>query len=302
MNELFYLSDEKKDISLPFSQREGIRPVKIKIQKGMMSERLKIRLWNVFTVTQLNKYEHSFGGRMSDRELRNLRSRQSQIDNLITKIWDQILNEPIDEIASHWGTICKRLKETFFDCNWYQAYEFIEFIARNSTLETERFMNSCNDVLAQEQSGYRFVNGIITSITSEIEIEAIESALSSTRISPLKPVNTHLDTASTLLFDRKNPDYRNSIKESISAIESHCKIASNNPKADFGVILKELEKNGLNPVLKSAFNKLYGYTSSSNGIRHGAIKDSEVSYSLAKFMLVACSAFVNYLIDINMAK
>ena len=66
--------------------------------------------------------------------------------------------------------------------------------------------------------------------------------------------------------------------------------------------MKELEKKGLNPILKSAFNKLYGYTSSSDGIRHGAIEDTEVSYSLAKFMFVACSIFVNYLIDMNLSE
>jgi hypothetical protein len=37
-------------------------------------------------------------------------------------------------------------------------------------------------------------------------------------------VSEHLNTAIGFLSDRKNPDYRNSIKESISAVESLMKI------------------------------------------------------------------------------
>ena len=50
-------------------------------------------------------------------------------------------------------------------------------------------------------------------------------------------------------------------------------------------------------ALKEAFDHLYGYTSSEEGIRHGSIKESEVDFDIAKFMLVSCSAFVNYLVS-----
>lgn len=66
-------------------------------------------------------------------------------------------------------------------------------------------------------------------------------------------------------------------------------------KADFGEALKVLEKDGkLNNVLKLAFDKLYGYTCGEEGIRHGLMEEPNVGFAEAKFMLVACSAFVNY--------
>jgi len=50
--------------------------------------------------------------------------------------------------------------------------------------------------------------------------------------------------------------------------------------------------------LKRAFDSLYGYTSSAEGIRHALLDDkSTLSFEDAKFMLVSCSAFVNYLIS-----
>lgn len=52
--------------------------------------------------------------------------------------------------------------------------------------------------------------------------------------------------------------------------------------------------------LKSAFNMLYGYTSDANGIRHaGDIGGPSSTFEEAKFMLVSCSAFVNYLIAVS---
>ena len=43
---------------------------------------------------------------------------------------------------------------------------------------------------------------------------------------------------------------------------------------------------------------LFGYTSDEGGIRHAeGLFVSEVSFEEAKFMLVSCSAFVNYLIS-----
>ena len=64
-----------------------------------------------------------------------------------------------------------------------------------------------------------------------------------------------------------------------------------------GQALKEIEdKVNLHPSLKKAFDSLYGYTSDADGIRHALFDEPNVTFEDAKFMLVSCSAFVNYLI------
>ena len=54
----------------------------------------------------------------------------------------------------------------------------------------------------------------------------------------------------------------------------------------------------MHPDMKEAFKKLYHYTSDSGGIRH-ALMDQKTQplFDDAKFMLVSCSAFVNYLVS-----
>ena len=44
-------------------------------------------------------------------------------------------------------------------------------------------------------------------------------------------------------------------------------------------------------------NKLYGYTSDEGGIRHSLLEQSSIDEAEAKFMIVACSAFVNFCIQ-----
>jgi len=52
----------------------------------------------------------------------------------------------------------------------------------------------------------------------------------------------------------------------------------------------------LHNALKTGFSAIYGYTSDAEGIRHALLDKSDLKFDDAKFMLVACTAFVNYLI------
>ncbi len=145
-------------------------------------------------------------------------------------------------------------------------------------------------------SAYRFVNGRIVEMTSEEEIAEVEEAQRPT--GRLKPVSRHLNNALALLADRNSPDYHNSIKEAISAVEAMCNLVAGSSSAALGNALKELDRKKtvtMHPALKDAFNKLYGYTSSADGIRHALLEESDLDFEDAKFMLVSCSAFINYL-------
>ena len=98
------------------------------------------------------------------------------------------------------------------------------------------------------------------------------------------------------LSRRGNPDYRNSIKESISAVESIAKEITDNPKATLGAALSKLERDQkLHPALKQGFSNIYGYTNDEGGIRHAMLEEPNLTASDAKFFLVSCASFINYL-------
>ncbi|MGC1370799.1 MAG: hypothetical protein WA824_01560 [Candidatus Sulfotelmatobacter sp.] len=51
---------------------------------------------------------------------------------------------------------------------------------------------------------------------------------------------------------------------------------------------------GLHPALGKAFSSLYGYTSDEDGIRHAIMEQQDIGFDEAKFFLVVCSAFANF--------
>lgn len=218
----------------------------------------------------------------------------------------------------NWHTVERFMERKTSDVPWYMPYEVIELffeVKRNHCKEcefkSEYDCNRCkytdwykkttmyiNLILEQEKSGYRLVNDKFVSITNNEELEAISNAMDS----QYEPVNVHIRKALLLYADRKNPDYENSIKESISAVESLCCIitGASGSQASLGKTIKKLEEDGgliIHSSMKTAFEKLYGYTSDSDGIRHGGIDFTNAPAEDAKYMLVSCSAFINYLIE-----
>jgi len=270
----------------------GLKPIRSIIQRESADEELRNALWNGLTVYYFNRL-HTW-----------LDQTNSDLKALVTRIWVFHYKNRIDELDNSTSKVIAKLKRDFLDGNWNEMFDILEFIPFNYEEQynggynnpvNKQFYKHSNDVLKEHLSAYRFVKNLITEVSSEEEVASIEEALKETSV--FKPVQTHLSRALELFADRKNPDYRNSIKESISAIESFSSIITQNPKATLGQALKEIEKkHDLHPALKSSFSSLYGYTSDSEGIRHALLEESTLRQEDAKFMLVACSAFVNYLL------
>ena len=151
-----------------------------------------------------------------------------------------------------------------------------------------------NTLFEQYLVGYRFVGGKLTQITDPHEINAIESATENAG----DAAKELLAKALRFLADRKNPDYAKSVECSISAVESQCRMLLNGAQLTLNKALIELNKRGFkfHPALMEGFGKLYGYASNADNIRHGGSNPAEVDQALAAYMLVSCSAFINYLI------
>jgi hypothetical protein len=212
---------------------------------------------------------------------------------LCKNLWFDYFKRPLDTLDHDWTEVLKVLREYFFSCEWHEVYDFVEFVANNYRRYQfkDSFCKACNNLFEREVSAYRFLDGVITRITEKEEIESIEEALK-TRI---EPVATHIRRSLELLSDRNDPDYRNSIKESISAVESLVARITGEESGTLGQLLKKIELElGLHPALKTAFSNLYGYTSEEGGIRHALMEAEKNDFHDAKFMLVVCSAFVNF--------
>lgn len=278
-------------MTMDFSQRMGLLPATKVAQSDSIDVDLMNGLWNVLAINLFSKFEP-----YSPYDSNAIK--KSNFEILIQQLYSEFLKIPTDTIPYYWSDCRNYLRKVFFELPWHRIYSLLEFFvgAINdgpSKILTKEF----NRVLERENSAYRFIAGKVTPITSDDEIEEIEKALAGS--DNYAAVRTHLRTSLGLLTDRINPDYRNSIKESISAVESLAKKLVGDEKDTLGNALKILEdKHNLHASMKSAFMKLYGYTSDAGGIRH-ALMDVSVAPTKAdaRFMLVCCSAFINFVID-----
>ncbi len=268
-------------IKQKFSDRIGAtkpRP----IQLESMDSSLKNSIWNLILNTVFSGESRSFNLRIKFIAERFLKIPHDDVPPIRSKDWLKL-----------WF-----YQETNF---WWFYYNWVEFLANHSTetlnISKKGFILEANRIFEEEAAGYRFIGDTIAPITNPSELESITDSIKASRANNLFGAEKHLYVSLELLSKKPNPDYRNSIKESISAIESLVRqITSDNS----GKLSKALDKLDLkikfHGGFKASLNSLYGYTNDENGIRHAILEETDLGFDEAKFMLVTCSALVNLII------
>lgn len=288
-----------------FSQRMWIESQAL-LQKDSVSEKLKTKLYNFF-IEQLDYFLDMKDWRIDIEDdlysedifnifSINIQKWKEDKQKYIThcKNWEDPSSFIPDYLTEFKNS---KLNER---TKWYIVYNDIEKICLLWFKEYLYFypkkFKEINSILKKENSAYRLSDyGFIIPITNKEELETVNKATKSR----YAPVNEHIQKAISL-FKKEPADYANSIKESISAVEALCQIIIEDENATLGKAIKKLKEKGviIPPALEEAFNKLYGYTSNAWGIRHALSEgDTPPTFDDAKYMLVSCSAFVNYLIS-----
>ncbi len=226
--------------------------------------------------------------------------------NLEKYLWVYFLNQREacfqDGIKYNGGIKYKIVATSFLEDDknpWYRKLDLLKCTTKLLKSKTpsayKEFVGDLNFQFERLNFAYRVVDAKIVEIVSKEELKAIETSMQD---SPSN-IRMHLGRALELYAERPNGDYRNSIKESITAVEAYCRELTG--KSTLGTAISEMEDRGLNipKVLTAAFEKLYAYTNHpETGIRH-ALMDEDGRYvpasEEAMFMLVSCSSFINYL-------
>ncbi len=284
-----------------FSDRQGIKAENTEIQLKDLDNRTRIQIFNLLSKQYHFLYEGQYYG--NDSVQCFFRYVTSEVfcqkidtrkyindDKFFDEIYQVIMNNPYDDVLTLVEAISEYWEEELNERYPYRAY--------GDSLREENYsvFEQFNYLFKQEYVGYRFIGGLISPISNEIEMDTIQESLDSEYLA----VTSHITKAHSLLANREHPDYENSIKESISSVEAMCEIVTGvrGKEATLGNMLKKLEQKGvvIHSALKAAFNILYGYTSDANGIRHaGDIGGKASTFEEAKFMLISCCAFINYL-------
>ena len=186
-----------------FSERYGyvVKP----LQLESMTIELRNRIWNIY---------------------------RCEICNDIAVIDSHYLEEIMDACGLSYTSVYDNadldknlavFRKWYDQAEWYRIYDFVEiYLAFLPTKDLSDAIDNFNGVLSAENAGYRVIGRQVVPITNEYEIKCIEQA----QQTPYNSINVHLKKATELFSRRPLPDYENSIKESISAVEAVCSIIS----------------------------------------------------------------------------
>lgn len=270
-----------------FRERVGTVQPRSVIQVEELDAETRVRLWNVLHT--LFEQSDRVGGWSEPANRAN------------DWIWTEVLKEPADTAPSR-TSVRRLVKQQILDGSWDVALETVDEVLRvidaEPDLSSSGLAQAGRELLDQEFErclvGYRFIDSQIAPIDNQLDVDAITQALGDA--ADFSGARHHLERAIDLLSNRKSPDFANAVKESISAVESV--VSKVTGKDTLGKGLKTLKDKGIviHPSLETAWSKTYGWSSDADGIRHALIEPTRVDPELAKYMLVACSAFVSYLI------
>jgi len=270
-----------------FGERTGLKPMTL-LRVGEAPPRLRMAIWNAVE-------PWLFDDRYSDEYTDRLRALYRH------------LHWPVDTVMRS-RIAGQRVRKYLLEVmDPVEVFEFAEYCAALRGMgqpgyeakqrATAHYMAEIDRVMEANGAPVRFVNYELCPLTNETEIAEVERAASGGGV--FGPAHEHIAQAISHFSQTPEPAYEDSIKQSISAVESVLRIATGDEKGKMGALLKSFESahGDLHPSLRAAIDKLYGYASDEEGIRHGATKPSTVGDAEARCMLVMCSALVNFLIQ-----
>ena len=285
-----------------FSERMGFVKPRDAIQVECASKELRMTLYNLVH-GMLGDYEHD-----------------SPSESVCKELWMMKWHRPIDTFPFHSYDFYQELNKWVIDGEWYACYDLLEFVfgemkdqgffdpepmsfaygfnnwGPQPDLEKE-FRDAVNELLEIEGSGYRFINGEILPITNGLEIGSLEQSLD--QENAFAGARKHIENALKLISKKPDPDHLGACRESILGAESAAKKVAGIEDGTLSDAFKVLQKTkGLHPALADAWKKMFGYMSDEKGMRHAGTEEPvNVDFAFAKYMLVTCSAFVNYLAE-----
>ena len=283
--------EEKYEIHVKggFSERKGLKHFSDIVQTNDLNERTRNKIYSIIIEKFDDLFENSQG---------------SLKDKFVEYLYKELFSKTERNIPKYGNSyyyyeVFDVIYEIIIKYEYSDIFTFIEGLIRFFDLADKatynrynyknEYIKSISNTFKAENVNYKIINNEITDIVDEEQIKSIEETLNNS----YKEVSVHYAKAIEQLYSVR--DYDNSIKESISSVESMCQIITKNNKATLGEALKLL-KDKIHPALKGAFDKLYGYTSDANGIRHAnGLGEGSSTFEEAKYMLISCSAFVNYL-------
>lgn len=233
------------------------------------------------------------------------------IYDLINDILAMDDEEPDEYYLSH-TPAADVLRNLVMGISWYRFYDTVETVAekliieddddnfawgkpKNESFSFSAYRQRVNELFSEYKVDWKMTPaGLLESplpLFLEEKIKDTEEKLADR----YKPARAHYAKARAFALG-SHRDAENSVKESISAIESVCRTFYPGA-ATLGDALKMMKKDGsVSPMLITVIDKFYAYANAEPAVRHGSDRASSVLEYDAELALHFAAAFIRTLI------
>ena len=291
------------EVRLTFSQREGKAPLPEPMRLQHLSKPFRNLLWLLVDRAIEDSYPKPISSFGVDYD--NI-YKNSSFGKLMQVYFFRVRDMPHDEMEHSVRLHSEYLRNMILNGDYHPVLTFIEFFLREIINERVNVLASLGTKLRQlfERQDIAYIVQRIQQLptivprTSTESARAIESALETVEQKGSDGAKAHLRKAAERLNAK---EYADSVRESISAVESVARTIDPKASKELRPALDSLEKARVlkHKVFKGALNKLYAYTSDEEGIRHSLLDEgaADVGLDEAVFMFGACAIFCDYLLN-----
>ena len=266
-----------------FSQAQGYEPLPQPLNLEELNRRGRVQFWNVFYETFIEPDDED-------------EIDEDELSDLSFSLHMDFFGGAIDEAPSYWNYF-DEFKEYFMEREFNKIFDLLTFLMRHKVCP-EAFKSKICDVFRQCQLAYVIDTDSSPTVYRASTPEEGQATIDAWRVlreCGLDGARQHLMQSSVFI---NRGQWAQSVRESISAVESVARQIAPGTNT-LGAALDKMRNQGLleHPALYQGLDRLYGYTSNEQGVRHSLLDQgqSNVGQDEAVFMLGACASFASYL-------
>ncbi len=215
-------------------------------------------------------------------------------------------------------------QSTLSALSWEKTYDFCERLHSHLTREVGRSWNDEFEVttpkaevqafiadelqrlFAEEGLAFEFTDGLVrrrgrkhtVDVTTRAQVVLGDPRLASAR--------KHYEKAMQFFRNPSKPDYENSVKEAVCAVEAAGKALFPAAKAatlgDLAKWFTSTKDVAVPKALAQTITGIYAYRSGGDGVGHGGSAGGAATAEVAEYVLAVCASQIIYLVDVSNAQ
>lgn len=150
---------------------------------------------------------------------------------------------------------------------------------------------------------YEFIKGSVTRKGRRHTVKTTDQAQYVMSDNRLQNARIHYSKALSFFSNRKQPDYANTVKEAVCAVESAGKDLFPQAKAStLGDLINWLKNKNNNiaipPALINTLSSIYALRNSGKEVAHGSASGGEITAAIAEYILSVSASTIIYFVDL----